>query len=237
MRRSLVIVFFKKKYWLNRKNNLSDTVERPCRSIFVFIYLDIRSFQVQILVAVYDFALQGVNIALPISFFNLDRSSLIEWSDRSAFNLTQFLFRVVYIKLYRVNKHRKEDCLWCIFFSILFALTGFQHDNSWLFTKLLLLSSNAYNCKNPASLPHNADCWHYKIDITPPWRSSILFNDLFRRLFWYSRIIALDVRAFRNHGTSQQIKTPLWSYNELLCFSLNLYAKFDMGFKSDAYQT
>ena len=42
-----------------------------------FIYLGRRSLQVQILVAVYDFALQGVNSALPISLFNLDRSGLI----------------------------------------------------------------------------------------------------------------------------------------------------------------
>ena len=94
-----------------------------------FIYLGTRSLQVQILVAVYDFALQGVSTAPPISPFNLDRSGLIGWSDWSAFNLTQFLFRVVYIKLYRINKHRKAGCLWCIFFSILFPLTGFQHSS------------------------------------------------------------------------------------------------------------
>ena len=140
----------KKSIGSTARTILSDTVERPCRSIFVFIYLGIRSLQVQILVAVYDFALQRVNTAPPISLFNLDRSGLIEWSDRSAFNLTQFLFRVVYIKLYRINKHGKAGCLWCIFFSIFISLTGFQHDNSWLFTKLLLLSSNAYSCKNPA---------------------------------------------------------------------------------------
>ena len=74
MMRSLLIVF--KKYWLNFKNNLSPTIKRPCRSIFVFIYLGIRSFQVQILVAVYDCALQRLNTA-PTSLFNLDRSGSI----------------------------------------------------------------------------------------------------------------------------------------------------------------
>ena len=53
MMRSLVIMFLAQP-----QNNLSATIERHWRSKFVFIYLGIRSLQVQNLAAVYDFALQ-----------------------------------------------------------------------------------------------------------------------------------------------------------------------------------
>ena len=46
----------------------------------------------------------------PFAIWTVPAQLMIEWSDRSAFNLTQFIFRVVYIKLYRINKHRKVVC-------------------------------------------------------------------------------------------------------------------------------